>query len=75
MPFDCVCRLTLNQFKEYIAARLGGDPSLIDFFSLGIKLDGHDTELWKHSYVVPGALIQMSTRRIQSTESAPPHDL
>lgn len=63
--------MTLNQFKEYIAERLGGDPGVIDFYCLANKLERDDTELWKHSYVVPGALIQMSRRRVMSTESAP----
>ena len=63
--------MLLGEFKEYIATRLGGDSGLIDFYSLGNRLEGDDTELWKHSYVVPGALIQMSRRRIASTEGAP----
>ena len=54
--------MTLYKFKEYIAANFGGDAGMIDFYSLGNKLEGHDTELWKHSYVVPGALIQMRRR-------------
>ena len=66
--------MLLGEFKKYIATRLGGDSGLIDFYSLGNKLEGDDTELWKHSYVVPGALIQMSRRRIVSTESSPARD-
>ena len=69
LPFDRVCRMTLSQFKEHIAARLGGDTR-IDFYSIGNKLEGEETELWRHSYVVPGALIEMRRRRVVSSESA-----
>ena len=62
--------MTLSQFKEHIAARLGGDLGLIDFYTLGNKLEGEETELWRHSYVVPGALIEMRRRRVVSSESA-----
>ena len=54
--------MTLKEFKEYIATHLGGDASWIDFYSLGNKLEGEETELWRHSYVVPGALIEMRLR-------------
>ena len=54
--------MTLKEFKENIATRLGGDPALIDFYSLGNILEGEETELWRHSYVVPGALIEMRLR-------------
>ena len=59
MPFDRVCRMLLKEFREYIAARLGGDTR-IDFYSIGNK----------HSYVVPGALLEMRRRRVVSSESA-----
>ena len=51
--------MLLGEFKEYIASRLGGDSELIEFYSLGNKLEGENTEMWRHSYVVPGALIEM----------------
>ena len=64
--------MTLSQFKEHIAARLGGDTR-IDFYSIGNKLEGEEAELWElwqHSYVVPGALLEMRRRRVVSSESA-----
>ena len=70
LPFDKVCRMFLKEFRDYIAARLGGDLGLIDFYTLGNKLEGEETELWRHSYVVPGALIEMRRRRVVSSESA-----
>ena len=61
--------MTLRQFTEHIAARLGGDTR-IDFYSIGNKLEGEEAELWQHSYVVPGALLEMRRRRVVSSESA-----
>ena len=64
-PFDSIATMTLKQFKTFIAARLGADPRVLDFYSLGNLLEGEDTPLWRRrlAYVVPGALLQMCMRR------------
>ena len=61
--------MLLSEFKDFIATRLGSDSDLIDFYSLGNKLEGENTEMWRHSYVVPGALIEMRRKRIKPCDS------
>ena len=75
-PFDRVCRMTLSQFKEHTATRLGVEPDSFDLYSLGNKLEDMESELWtQSSYVVPGALLEMRRRRVVSSESASARDL
>ena len=67
--------MLLKEFREYIAARLGGDTRN-DFYSLGNKLEGDDSELWTHSYVAHGAHVEIRRRRTTvSSESASARDL
>ena len=54
--------MTLGQFRVFIASRLGADRDVFDFYSLGNKLKGEATQMWRLSYVVPGALLQMRKR-------------
>ena len=67
--------MTLSQFKEHTATRLGVEPDSFDLYSLGNKLEDMETELWTQSYVVPGALLEMRRRRVVSSESASARDL
>ena len=64
--------MTLSQFKEQTATRLGVEPDSFDFYSLGNKLEDEESELWTQPYVVPGALLEMRRRR---SESASARDL
>ena len=64
--------MTLSQFKEHTATRLGVEPESFDFYSLGNKLEDEESELWTQSYVVPGALLEMRRRM---SESASARDL
>ena len=66
--------MTLSQFKEHIAARLGGDTR-IDLYYIGDKLEDEESELWTQSYVTPGALLDMRRRRVVSSKSASARDL
>ena len=70
LPFDCIARMSLEKFKKFIAARLGADPSSLEFYSLGNLLEGEDIPLWRRplAYIVPGALLQMRRRRIVPDE-------
>ena len=74
-PFDRVCRMTLSQFKEHTATRLGVEPDSFDLYSLGNKLEDMESELWTQSYVTPGALLEMRRRSVVSSESASARDL
>ena len=67
--------MTLSQFKEHTATRLGVEPDSFDLYSLGNKLEDMESELWTQSYVVPGALLEMRRRRVVSSESASARDL
>ena len=66
--------MTLSQFKEHTATRLGVDPDSFDLYSLGNKLEDMESELWTQSYVTPGALLEMRRRRVVSSESASARD-
>ena len=67
--------MTLSQFKEHTATRLGVEPDSFDLYSLGNKLEDMESELWTQSYVTPGALFEMRRRRVVSSESASARDL
>ena len=67
--------MTLSQFKEHTATRLGVEPDSFDLYSLGNKLEDMESELWTQSYVAPGAVLEMRKRRVASSESASTRDL
>ena len=43
--------MSLEKFKKFIAARLGADPSSLEFYSLGNLLEGEDIPLAKAACV------------------------